>query len=132
MTVRIGAAGVAGMGMFHVTHFPKLEGAELTAICDAWPRALEGAAGLAPDAKRPWRGTWKECGGGVLLMQAVHQLDSFLWIAGTPSRVTARAWRSRADVQVEDDVYAVLEFPDGAHGMLSASTLDPAGLNRLE
>jgi predicted dehydrogenase len=65
-------------------------------------------------------------------MQAIHQLDSFLWIAGMPSRVTARAWSGRPDVQVEDDVYAVLEFPGGARGMLSASTLDPAGINRLE
>jgi predicted dehydrogenase len=83
-------------------------------------------------AKRPWRATWEQAGGGVLMMQAIHQLDSFLWIAGTPSRVTARAWRGRPDVEVEDDVYAVLEYQDGAHGMLSASTLDPPGINRLE
>lgn len=245
MTIRVGVAGVAGMGMFHVLAFGKLEGAELTAICDVWPKALEGAGGMVPDAKRftdfaemctsgivdavaiatpnalhlaairtalehglhvycekplavtvggcreiaalaqqagrvvqtgfqhrfqhgyatakrvvsggeigalrradmratawfrpnvyfakrPWRAKWEHAGGGVLMMQAIHQLDAFLWIAGTPSQVTARAWRGRPDVEVEDDVYAVLEYPDGARGMLSASTLDPPGVNRLE
>jgi predicted dehydrogenase len=84
-------------------------------------------------AKRPWRATWEQAGGGVLMMQAIHQLDSYLWITGTPTRVSAQAWRGRGDdVQVEDDVYAVLDFANGSHGMLSASTLDPGGMNRLE
>ena len=43
-------------------------------------------------AARPWRATWAAAGGGVLMMQAIHQLDAFLWIAGMPSRVHARAW----------------------------------------
>ncbi len=81
---------------------------------------------------RPWRARWEQAGGGVLMLQAIHQLDAYLWIAGMPSRVTAKAWRGRPDVEVEDDVYAVLEFPNGARGMLTASTLDPGGTNRIE
>lgn len=245
MTIRLGVAGVAGMGMFHLLTFPKQDDVELTAICDVWPKALESAAGAAPDAKpftdfdemcrsgvidavviatpntfhaaavrsaleaglhvycekplavtvggcrelgsiaertgrflqvgfqhrfqhgyasakrivssgeigllrradmrgtdwfrpnayfakRAWRATWEQAGGGVLMMQAIHQLDSYLWIAGMPERVRASAWRARPGVEVEDDVYAVLSFPGHVHGMLSASTLDPAGINRLE
>ena len=30
----------------------------------------------------PWRGTWKDEGGGVLVNQAVHQLDLLLWYMG--------------------------------------------------
>ncbi len=83
-------------------------------------------------ALRPWRARWQQAGGGVLMLQAIHQLDSFLWIAGMPTRVTAKAWRGRPDVEVEDDVSAILEFANGARGILTASTLDPGGTNRIE
>ncbi len=66
------------------------------------------------------------------MLQAIHQLDAFLWIAGMPSRVYARAWRTRSGIEIEDDLYAILEFGNGARGMLSASTVDPAGTNRVE
>lgn len=80
----------------------------------------------------PWRGAWRTAGGGVLLSQAVHQLDAFLWVAGTPSRITARARRRLHDTEVEDEVSALLEFPDGSSGLLLASTADPVGTDRLE
>lgn len=80
----------------------------------------------------PWRGAWRTAGGGVLLSQAVHQLDAFLWIAGMPSRIIARARRRLHDIEVEDEVSALLEFPDGASGLLLASTADPVGTDRLE
>lgn len=245
MRVRLGVAGVAGMGSTHIRLAPALSGAELTAICDVVPKMLERAQAWAPDAKpftslpemctsgtvdavmiatpnwlhieqvpqaleagmhvycekplgitvgecrriadvartthrtvqvgfqhrfqhgfasakavidaggigplrraelrgtdwfrpnvyfkiRDWRARWERAGGGVLIMQAIHQLDAFLWMTGMPSRVTARGWRARPDIEIEDDVSAVLEFPDGARGMLTASTLVPAGTNRIE
>ncbi len=244
-SIRIGIAGVAGMGRSHLFNAPNIDGYELAAICDVVPDALEKAAGGAPDAKRfseldemcrsgaidavviatpnwlhaehvtgaleagvhvycekplgvtigecraiadlarerdlrvqvgfqhrfqhgyasakrialrgdlgplvraemrgtdwfrpdiyfkvrPWRARWDKAGGGVLMLQAIHQLDAFLWIAGTPFRVHARASSGRADVDVESDVSALLEFPDGATGVLTASTLIPAGTNRID
>lgn len=82
--------------------------------------------------QRRWRACWQEAGGGVLMLQAIHQLDAFLWMTGIPTRIFARAWRNRPDVEVEDDLYAFLEFQGGARGVLSASTIDPAGTNRIE
>jgi predicted dehydrogenase len=82
--------------------------------------------------QRPWRSRWDRAGGGVLMIQAIHPLDAFLWIAGMPSRVRAQAWRGREDVEVEDDVSAILEFPGGATGILTASTLVPGGTNRID
>lgn len=80
----------------------------------------------------PWRGAWRTAGGGALLSQAIHQLDALVWIAGLPSRVSARARRRLHQVEVEDEVSALLDFPGGASGVLVASTADPVGTDRLE
>jgi predicted dehydrogenase len=79
----------------------------------------------------PWRGSWRASGGGVLMSQAVHQVDTLVWLAGLPSRVTAWARRARHDAQVEDDVIAFLEYPNGARGTLVASTTDPVGVDAV-
>jgi predicted dehydrogenase len=79
----------------------------------------------------PWRGTWSAAGGGVLMSQAIHQIDSLVWLAGLPCRVTACARRARHAVEVEDDVVALLEYPDGARGTLAASTAEPVGADAL-
>jgi predicted dehydrogenase len=79
----------------------------------------------------PWRGSWRASGGGVLMSQAVHQIDTLVWLTGLPSRVTAWARRARHDAQVEDDVIAFLEYPNGARGTIVASTTDPVGVDAV-
>ena len=79
-----------------------------------------------------WRKEWRHAGGGVLMHQAVHQLDAMLWFTGLPARVTARVSRARHDIEVEDDVMALLEFPNGGRGTIVASTVDPVGSDRIE
>ena len=80
-----------------------------------------------------WRATWAGEGGGVLLNQCPHQLDLWQWICGLPVKVDAHMkfglWH---DIEVEDDVTAFLEFPNGATGVFVASTGDLPGTNRLE
>lgn len=244
-TIRVGVAGVAGMGLTHVLTASNIDGYDLTAICDVVPDALEKASRGAAEAKtfdsleelyrsgtidaivlatpnwlhaenvtdaleaglhvycekplgvtvgechaiaalarerdlrvqvgfqhrfqhgyasakrivergdlgplvraemrgtdwfrpdiyftvRPWRARWDKAGGGVLMLQAIHQLDAFLWIAGMPSRVEARASSGRDGVEIESNVSALLEYANGATGVLTASTLIPAGTNRIE
>jgi predicted dehydrogenase len=80
----------------------------------------------------PWRSTWSMAGGGVLMNQAVHQVDAMIATAGMPSSVRARVRRARHHVAVEDDAVAVLEWPSGATGVLTASLAEPAGRERLE
>ena len=80
----------------------------------------------------PWRKDWATASGGVMMNLAVHQLDALLWFTGMPSRVTGRAARARHDVAVEDDVMAMLEFPNGGRGSIIASAVDPVGFDRLE
>jgi predicted dehydrogenase len=80
----------------------------------------------------PWRAAWKTSGGGVLLTQAIHQLDALLTFAGMPSRVHAHWFRTNHTAEVEDEVIASLEWPNGARGMLTASQNDPAGYELIE
>ncbi len=80
-----------------------------------------------------WRATWGGEGGGVLLNQCPHQLDLFQWICGMPSKVTAflnyGKWHH---IEVEDDVTAYLEYPNGATGVFITTTGDAPGTNRFE
>ena len=80
-----------------------------------------------------WRATWAGEGGGVLLNQCPHQLDLLQWLCGLPARVHAFAQEGKwHDVEVEDDVTAYLEFPNGATGTFITTTGDAPGTNRLE
>ncbi len=80
-----------------------------------------------------WRATWAGEGGGVLLNQCPHQLDLLWWLAGSPSKVTANVSLSKYHkIEVEDDVTAFLEYPNGATGVFVTSTGELAGTNRLE
>lgn len=65
-----------------------------------------------------WRGTWSGEGGGVLINQAPHHLDIFCWLAGMPCEITARVRTRYHQVEVEDEAFALLEYPNGAHGYL--------------
>lgn len=80
-----------------------------------------------------WRGTWKGEGGGVLINQCPHQLDLWQWLFGMPDRVRARCQFGRYhDIEVEDDVTALLEYADGTTGVFTSSTGELPGVNRLE
>lgn len=80
-----------------------------------------------------WRGTWAGEGGGVLLNQCPHNLDLLQWICGMPNRVQAFCHEGKwHQIEVEDEVTAYMEFPNGATGIFLASTGDPFGVNRLQ
>jgi len=80
-----------------------------------------------------WRATWGGEGGGVLLNQCPHNLDLWYWFFGRPSRVRAFCHISRYhDIEVEDDVTAYMEYPNGMHGTFITSTGEAPGTNRLE
>ena len=80
-----------------------------------------------------WRATWAGEGGGVLLNQDPHQLDLLQWLCGMPSKVRAFcAYGKYHDIEVEDDVTAYLEYPNGATGVFVTTTGDAPGTNRLE
>ncbi len=80
-----------------------------------------------------WRATWGGEGGGVLTNQCPHRLDLMQWFFGMPSKVRAFCGFGRwHDIEVEDQVTAYLEFPNGATGVFVTTTGEAPGTNRLE
>ena len=80
-----------------------------------------------------WRATWGGEGGGVLLNQCPHNLDLFQWLCGMPSAVTAIGGIGKYhDIEVEDDITAMFEYPNGATGVFVTTTGEAPGTNRLE
>lgn len=80
-----------------------------------------------------WRATWRGEGGGVLLNQAVHNLDIWQWICGMPVSVTAFCPVGKYhNIEVEDEATVFVQYKNGASGVLIASTGELPGTNRLE
>jgi UDP-N-acetyl-2-amino-2-deoxyglucuronate dehydrogenase len=77
-----------------------------------------------------WRGTWRLDGGGVLMNQAIHTIDTLLWMCGPVARVSGQVATRLHQIEVEDTAAAVLEFASGAFGVLEASTVACPGLPR--
>jgi predicted dehydrogenase len=80
-----------------------------------------------------WRATWAGEGGGVLLNQCPHQLDMIQWLCGMPGKVHGFCrLGARHNIEVEDQVTAYLEYPNGATGVFITTTGEIPGTNRLE
>jgi len=80
-----------------------------------------------------WRGTWRGEGGGVLLNQAIHQVDMYGWLMGHPNRIWCRgSFGKYHQIEVEDEVTAIWEYDDGRTAVFVASTGECPGTNRLE
>lgn len=81
----------------------------------------------------PWRGTWAQEGGGVLINQAIHAIDLLIWLAGLPAEVTAKTRTLNHAIEVEDAALALLEYADGRLGLIQATTIAHPGYpERLE
>lgn len=80
----------------------------------------------APDYynRDAWRGTWESDGGGVLMSQAVHQIDLLQWYLGDVAEVYGKVntYRHADYIEVEDSATAVITFTSGAMATLEAST----------
>lgn len=70
-----------------------------------------------------WRGTWKFDGGGALMNQGIHYIDLLQWFMGPVKSVYARtALVAHEGLEVEDLATAILEFENGAQGVIEGST----------
>jgi len=76
-----------------------------------------------------WRGTWDMEGGGVLVNQAPHQLDIFLWFMGEVEEVYG-LWRNlnHPYIEVEDTALAIVKFRNGGIGNIIVSNSEKPGI----
>ncbi|MDO1479496.1 Gfo/Idh/MocA family protein [Rhodococcus ruber] len=71
-----------------------------------------------------WRGRWDTDGGGVLMTQAVHQIDMLQWFMGEPVRVGGFVGtRFHGEhIETEDSASAVVSFASGGTATITATT----------
>ena len=70
----------------------------------------------------PWRGKWETDGGGVLMTQAVHNIDLLQWFMGEAIEVSAAHHTFVQPIEVEDTAVATIRFAGGGLATLAAST----------
>jgi UDP-N-acetyl-2-amino-2-deoxyglucuronate dehydrogenase len=77
----------------------------------------------------PWRGSWKEEGGGVLVNQAPHQLDILLWLMGEVDELFG-VWSNlnHGYIEVEDTALAIVRFKNGGLGNIVVSNAQKPGI----
>lgn len=76
-----------------------------------------GWSGRATDE---WRMTAAEAGGGVLLMNTIHDLDAILWITGLEIHRVQGVIAIGGPAEVEDTALAILSCANGALGSIEA------------
>lgn len=69
-----------------------------------------------------WRGTVAMDGGGCLMNQGVHYVDMVQWVMGGVRTVRAMCWNLNHDIEVEDTATAIVEYRNGAVGVIRGST----------
>ncbi|TFD95753.1 Gfo/Idh/MocA family protein [Jeotgalibacillus sp. R-1-5s-1] len=69
----------------------------------------------------PWRGT-KKYDGGVLMNQAIHNLDLLLWFMGPVESVKGMAATRLRKIETEDVAGALVTFESGAVAIIEAAT----------
>jgi predicted dehydrogenase len=80
-----------------------------------------------------WRGTKAIDGGGALMMQAIHIIDMLQWMMGGVKRVCGLVRTSTHAIESEDLGVAVVEFANGAVGVIEGSTaIQPGFKERVE
>ncbi len=95
-------------------------------VCTRWLRAQAYYEGQA------WRGSWQGEGGGILMNQTPHNLDLLYHWFGEMKSVTARLSIRMHDIEVEDEVYAVIQTKAGFPIRFYANTGEAPGEDRVE
>ena len=89
---------------------------------------VRGTMNTLIDAGR--RKDWARFAGGDMFEQGAHLIDFQVRLLGRPERVSSFLRRTQADT-LKDNTAAVLEWKDGALGIVMASTLQPnSGMHR--
>jgi predicted dehydrogenase len=86
------------------------------------------SGGYSGRAAGEWRQHWATAGGGVLLMNSIHDLDALLWITGLEVEQVRGSYRNVGSPgEVEDVGHAILSCAGGALGTVEAHAALPGG-----
>ncbi len=69
-----------------------------------------------------WKGTLSMDGGAALINQGIHGVDLLQWLMGPVDSVYAITKTLRHNIEGEDTVVAVLNFKNGASGVIESTT----------
>jgi len=84
--------------------------------------------GYSQRATSDWRQSWATAGGGVLIMNTIHDLDAILWITGLEvAQVQGVIANTSSPGEVEDYALAILSCSGGTLGSLEAISVLPGG-----
>jgi UDP-N-acetyl-2-amino-2-deoxyglucuronate dehydrogenase len=104
----------------------KVTGFRLTYRGDKPPSYWNG--GYSGRSASDWRQTWAKAGGGVMIMNTIHDLDAVLWITGLDvERVQGLMANMDSPGEVEDYALALFTCSGGALGSLEALAALPGG-----
>lgn len=81
-------------------------------------------------ASSSWKGTLRFDGGGALMNQGIHGIDLLQYLMGVPRVVSGLTKTLTHDIEVEDTAAALLEFENGAIGVVEAATSAYPGFDR--
>lgn len=81
-------------------------------------------------ASSSWKGRRSYDGGGALLNQGIHGVDLLEYIAGSVKKIHGKVRTISHQIEVEDTAVAMLEFENGALGVIEASTCAYPGFER--
>jgi UDP-N-acetyl-2-amino-2-deoxyglucuronate dehydrogenase len=69
-------------------------------------------------------GTWlgsRASGGGMALQYAMHDLDWECWLGGEAAQVCAQEFHTNAQIDIEDNLWALVQFRNGGSGSVGVS-----------
>ena len=78
-----------------------------------------------------WRGTWAMDGGGAMMNQGIHGIDLLQYLMGNVRSVMSMCKTLARDIEVEDTSNTLVEFENGAIGVIQASTSTSPGYPRI-
>lgn len=78
-----------------------------------------------------WRGTWAMDGGGALMNQGIHGVDLLQYLAGPIKSVSGICKTLVRDIEVEDTASLVVEYENGAVGVIQGTTCVEPGYPRI-
>jgi UDP-N-acetyl-2-amino-2-deoxyglucuronate dehydrogenase len=79
--------------------------------------------GYTRRVRTSWRTSQEEAGGGILIMNAIHDLNTVRWVTGLEvARVYAEYGTLATRVEVEDTVGVVIRYTNDAIGVIQAGS----------